>query len=204
MISGGRFHFFVARPLPGSQGRCYGLAGVWRGFPLFRRSSSDNKPDRWTCEELVRKPTTCAGPRAERRLFVGRSGVVHNLRLSRRVQKRDRIIPIDVATGRSVFGTATFVFLRSGAAAHREVLPSVTHRSGQYENNRAEVSHQHTREQERQMRRFKSAAQLQCFLCVHGPIHNLFRVGRHRLKAVHHRLLRERAFTDWKKVTCVC
>ena len=75
---------------------------------------------------------------------------------------------------------------------------------GQYENNRAEVSHQHTREQERQMHRFKSAAQVQCFLCVHGPIHNLFQVGRDHLKAVHHRLLRERAFIDWKKVTCVC
>ena len=35
-------------------------------------------------------------------------------------------------------------------------------------------------------------------------IHNLFRVGRHHLKATHHRLLRERAFTDWKRVTCVC
>ena len=67
--------------------------------------------------------------------------------------------------------------LRSYPAAHREVFPSVTHRTGQYENNRAEVSHQHTREQERQMRRFKSAAQLQRFLCVHDPIHNLFRVG---------------------------
>ena len=41
--------------------------------------------------------------------------------------------------------------LRSYPAAHREVFPSVTHRTGQYENNRAEVSHQHSREQERQM-----------------------------------------------------
>jgi putative transposase len=49
--------------------------------------------------------------------------------------------------------------LRSYAAAHREVFPSVMHRTGRHENNRAEVSHQHTREQERQMRRFKSAQQ---------------------------------------------
>ena len=94
--------------------------------------------------------------------------------------------------------------LRSYGAARREVFPSITHRTGQYENNRAEVSHQHTREREHQMRRFKSAAQLQRFLCVHGGIRNLFRVGCHHLKAVHHRLLRERAFRDWKKVTCVC
>ncbi len=92
--------------------------------------------------------------------------------------------------------------LRSYPPAHREVFPSATHRTGQYENNRAEVSHQHTRERERQMRRFKSAAQVQRFLSFHGLIHNLFRVARHRLKAVHHRLLRERAFTDWRKAAC--
>jgi putative transposase len=92
--------------------------------------------------------------------------------------------------------------LKSYSAAHREVFPSVEHRTGRYENNRAEVSHQHTRDQERQMRRFKSISQAQRFLAVHGPVQNLFRVGRHHLKAVHHRLLRERAFTDWREVTC--
>ncbi len=74
-------------------------------------------------------------------------------------------------------------------AAHREVFPSVEHRTGRYENNRAEVSHQHTREQERQMRRFKSVVQAQRFLCVHGQIQNLFRVSRNHLKSVHHRLV---------------
>jgi putative transposase len=84
------------------------------------------------------------------------------------------------------------------------VFPAVTHRSGQYENNRVEVSYQHTMERERHMRRFKSAAQAQRFLCLPGRVHNLFRVARHHLRAVHHRLLRQRAFTDWKTVTCVC
>ncbi len=46
--------------------------------------------------------------------------------------------------------------LRSYPAAHREIFPAVVHRTGQYENNRAEVSHQPTRQQERQMKRFKS------------------------------------------------
>jgi len=92
--------------------------------------------------------------------------------------------------------------LKSYPAAHREVFPSVEHRTGQYENNRAEVSHQPTREQERQMRRFKSIAQAQRFLAVHGQIQNLFRVGRHHLRAVHHRLLQDRAFADWREVTC--
>ena len=92
--------------------------------------------------------------------------------------------------------------LKSYPAAHREVFPSVEHRTGQYENNRAEVSHQHTREKERQMRRFKSIAQTQRLLAVHGPVQNLFRVGRHHLKAVHHRLLRDRAFDGWREATC--
>ena len=92
--------------------------------------------------------------------------------------------------------------LKSYPAALREVFPSVEHRTGPYENNRAEVSHQPTREQERQMRRFKSIAQAQRFLAVHGQIQNLFRVGRHHLRAVHHRLLRDRAFADWREVTC--
>ncbi|MDA2933787.1 IS6 family transposase, partial [Acidobacteria bacterium AH-259-D05] len=64
--------------------------------------------------------------------------------------------------------------------------------------------HQHTREQERQMRRFKSVTHAQRFLSVHGPIQNLFPVGRHYLKAVHHRLLRARALSEWREVTCVC
>ena len=84
--------------------------------------------------------------------------------------------------------------LRSDPAACRTVMPSVVHRTDRYANNRAEVSHQPTRERERQMRRFKSAAHAQRFLSVHGSIQNLFRVGRHLLGAVHHPLLRTRAF----------
>jgi putative transposase len=91
--------------------------------------------------------------------------------------------------------------LRSYAAAHRVVLPSVIHDTSQYANNRAELSHQPTRRRERQMQRFKSAAQAQRFLAVHGLVGNLFRVGRHLLRAVHHRLFRERAFQVWNAVT---
>ena len=93
--------------------------------------------------------------------------------------------------------------LRSYAAAHRTVMPSVRHSTQQDENNRADVSHQPTRQRARQMRRFTSAAQAQRFLSVHGVVLNLFRVGRHLLRAVHHRLLRTRAFGVWREVTCV-
>ncbi len=56
--------------------------------------------------------------------------------------------------------------LRSYSAAHRTVMPLVTHSTRQYENNRAEASHQPTRQRERQMRRFKSSAHAQRFLRV--------------------------------------
>ena len=94
--------------------------------------------------------------------------------------------------------------LRSYAAAHRTAMPSVVHSTRQYENNRAELSHQPTRQRERQMRRFKSAARLQRFASVHGIVQNLFRVGRHLLRAVRHRLLRTQAFDEWDAVTCAC
>ena len=92
--------------------------------------------------------------------------------------------------------------LRSYSAAHRTVMPSVIHSTRQYENNRAEVSHQPTRQRERQMRGFKSAAHLQRFASVHGVVQNLFRVGRHLLRAVHYRLLRTRSLGIWDEVTC--
>ena len=92
--------------------------------------------------------------------------------------------------------------LRSYAAAHRIVMPSVVHSMQKYENNRAEASHQPTRYRERQMRRFKSVGQAQRFLSVHSPVQNLFRVGRHLVRSAHHRLLRTRAFVEWDAVIC--
>ena len=94
--------------------------------------------------------------------------------------------------------------LRSYAAAAHIVMPSVVHVTDQYANNRAEISHQPTRQRERQMRRFKSAAQLQRFASVHGIVQNLCRVSRHLLRSAHHRLLRTRAFVEWDAVTCAC
>ena len=93
---------------------------------------------------------------------------------------------------------------RSYSAARRDVMPSVVHDTSRYANNRAEVSHQPTRQRERQMRRFKSPEQAQQFLSVHGIIQNLFRVGRHLASAANHRMLRDRSFAVWQQVTCAC
>jgi len=86
--------------------------------------------------------------------------------------------------------------------AKHALLSDTRHRTERWQNNRAEVSHQPTRQRERQMRRFKSMEQAQRFLSVHGSINNLFRVGRHLLRAAHHRVFRARAFHVWNEVTC--
>ncbi len=66
--------------------------------------------------------------------------------------------------------------LKSYGAARRTVMPSVEHNTMRYANNRAEVSHQPTRQRERQMRGFKSPGQAQRFLSVHRVIQNFFRL----------------------------
>jgi len=89
-------------------------------------------------------------------------------------------------------------------AAKREMMPSVVHSQDKDANNRAEVSHERTRAQWRQTRGFASSAQApQRFLSFHRQVHNLFRVGRHLLRAVNYRVLRGRAIAAWKEVNCV-
>ncbi len=91
--------------------------------------------------------------------------------------------------------------LKSYGAARRSTMPSVDHDTVRYGNNRAEVSHQPTRQRERQMRGFKSAGQAQRFLSVHGVIQNFFRLGRHRLRSENYRLLRARSVEAWSGAT---
>jgi putative transposase len=92
--------------------------------------------------------------------------------------------------------------LKSYDAAHRTVMPMVSHINQVYANNRAEVSHQPTRQRESHMRGFSSATQAQQFLTLHGLTQNLFRVGRHLLQAVNYRLLRSQAFQVWEEAVC--
>jgi putative transposase len=91
--------------------------------------------------------------------------------------------------------------LRSYAAAKRVVMPGVAHRQHRYLNNRAENSHQPTRERERRMRMRKSARHAQRFVEVHGVIGSHFRPRRHLLSAADYRGLRMRRFRIWNEVT---
>ena len=92
--------------------------------------------------------------------------------------------------------------LRSYDVAHRVVMPTVNHINETYANNRAEVSHQPTRQQEYHMRGFASSIQAQRFLTLHGLTQNLFRLGRHLMQAVNYRLLRTQAFRVWGEAVC--
>jgi len=63
-------------------------------------------------------------------------------------------------------------------------------------------NHQVTRQRERQMRRFKSDRQAQHLLAIHARVNNLFRYGRHLLRAVRLWLFRAKAYAVWHQVTC--
>ena len=89
--------------------------------------------------------------------------------------------------------------LRSYGVAHRELMPEVIHSTKQYENNRAEQSHEPTRVRERVMRRFKSTRQARRFLGVHAAVSNLFNLARHKVGAQQYRDLRISAFTEWSR-----
>jgi len=92
--------------------------------------------------------------------------------------------------------------LKSCAAAHRTVMPTVNYLNHVYANNRTEVSHQPTRQQAYSIRGFSSSPQAQRFLTLHGFTHNLFRLGRHLMQAVNYRILRPQSFQLWKDAVC--
>ena len=89
--------------------------------------------------------------------------------------------------------------LRSYGVAHRELIPETIHSTQQYENNRAEQSHEAIRVRERGMRPFKSMRQTQRFITAHAAVSNLFNLGRHLVRAQHYRDLRISAFSEWSR-----
>lgn len=91
--------------------------------------------------------------------------------------------------------------LGSYTVAHREMLPSDPHETNRRANNRAEVSHESVRKRERILRRYRSIGHAQLFVSVYSVVANLFRVGRQKVSASNFRLLRSRAFGDWREVS---
>lgn len=93
--------------------------------------------------------------------------------------------------------------LASYGVAHRELIGSVTHRQSKYLNNRAENSHQPTRQRERAMKRFKSARHAQRFLSAFSGISPHFRPRRHLLSANQWRSEMTDRFAVWGEVTAL-
>jgi len=93
--------------------------------------------------------------------------------------------------------------LASYSAPCAELLPNTAHRRDKGMNNRAENSHQSTRERERRMRGFKSARHAQRFLSIFGLVGDLFSMGRHLLSAPNYRTALSRRFIEWRSIAGV-
>jgi putative transposase len=91
--------------------------------------------------------------------------------------------------------------LKSYGAAKRDLRPDAAHRQHRYLNNRAENSHQPTRQRERRMQGFKSPGHAQRFLSAYGPLAQHFRPRRHRLSAQAYRQEMVQRFQSWQEVT---
>ena len=113
------------------------------------------------------------------------------VRFFRRPLKECEYVPRAIVTDR----------LRSYGAAHRRVMPSVEHRSSKYVNNRAENSHQPTRQRERAMRRFTSPGHAQKSLSASSGISPHFRPRRHLLTASGYRAEMTERFTTRRQIT---
>ncbi|MFD4763620.1 IS6 family transposase [Streptomyces sp. NPDC058439] len=109
----------------------------------------------------------------------------------RKLLKKTRSVPRVVVTDK----------LRSYGAAHREVMPSVEHRSHKGLNNRAENSHQPTRQRERAMKGFRSVGGAQRFLSAFSGISPHFRPRRHLMTATDHRAEMTVRFAIWEQIT---
>ncbi|WP_321884132.1 IS6 family transposase [Burkholderia cepacia] len=98
--------------------------------------------------------------------------------------------------------------LRSYPAAKAEIpeLSDVRHvfvKAAARVNNRAENSHQPTRERERRMRGFRDRKHTQAFLSSFGPIRQHFALKRHLLRASLHRKQLGERFAMWHRFTAL-
>ena len=91
--------------------------------------------------------------------------------------------------------------LRSYQVAHRTSMSTVEHRQSKYLNNRAQNSHQPTRQRERAMKGFRPVGAAQRFLSSFSRISPHFRPPRHRMTATDYRTEIADRFQVWDQVT---
>lgn len=112
-------------------------------------------------------------------------------RLLVRLLKKQGLMPKRIITDK----------LRSYAAAKRDVMPSVEHRSHKGLNNRAENSHLPLRKRERMMQGFRSVGSVQRFVSIFSAVRNLFVAPRQKRSALATHIHRIRAMAQWNAVT---
>jgi putative transposase len=155
--------------------------------------------DKWHCDEVQLK---IKGKRHWLWRAVDKHGVVLDILVQ---QRRDQLAAetflrrVIAATGSEPRVVITDKLL-SYPPALRRVLPKVDHRRHKGLNNRAENSHQPTRQRERVMRRFKSPEHAQSFLGPFGAVGDHFRVGRYTTAAATRRQLLTERHSTWQVV----
>jgi putative transposase len=171
-----------------------------REFANRIRRRTRRPGDRWHLDEVV---ITIAGKRHNLWRAVDQDGFVLDVlvqsRQDRKAAKRwmGKLLKTHAVAPRAMVTDK----LGSYGAALREMGLSIEDRQHKGLNNRADNSHQPTRRRERQMKRFKSAGQVQRFLSIHDPIANLFHLRRHQLSAADYRTARGATFETWAHVT---
>jgi putative transposase len=91
------------------------------------------------------------------------------------------------------------VLVTDYGVARRRVMPAVEHRQSKYLNNRAENSHQPTRQRERAMKKFRSPGGAAVPVGVQRDITALS-PRRHRLTAAQYRREMTTRFSTWDEV----
>ena len=112
------------------------------------------------------------------------------LKLMRRLLKKQGFAPSTIITDK----------LWSYGAAFRDLGLTARHETGQYENNRAENSHQPVRRRERKMQGFKLPGSAQRFFSIHSAVYNLFNTQRHLVSRKTNRQFRDEAMSGWRRM----
>ena len=149
-------------------------------------------------------------------VFIRINGTIHCL--WRAVDQHGNVLDILVQSRRNAWAAKKFfrkllkglqyvprVIVTDGLSSYRvenrELMASVQHRRSKYLNNRAENSHQPTRQRERAMKRFTSPWHAQRFLSAFSRISPHFRPRRHLLSATDWRHEMADRFTVWNQIT---
>jgi putative transposase len=171
--------------------------------PVFAQDLRRRRPhpgDKWHVDEVF---ITINGQRQYLWRAVDQDGAVLDILVtSRRDARAAKRFFRKLLTGlRYVPRVVVTDKLRSYSAALRQVMPSVEHRQSRYLNNRAENSHQPTRQREHAMKGFRSAGGAQRFLAAFSRISPHFRPRRHRLTAAAYRREMTTRFATWNQIT---